>query len=314
MRIETLYEFLLLASNLSFTETARSLYMAQSALSSHISNLEKELGVRLLVRDSHSVRLTEVGALFCEDAGKIIADYETAISRIGLFCDSASSVMRVGFLLGSYGSFLPVACRMFRDVRPDVSFSFRTLEIGELTRELADNNVDVAFTLFSEGVLGGKYACRRLYADSYKLAAPKTHRLAQRASVTIDDLRGEVVVMPRFSSAHNTLAQLSVKLRKAGVDVRVNDAISDAAALMATLVASNQVAITPDHLSVYGGNNLAFARIEGDGLDLVAGPVWKKSKETELVVAFADFVKSATRRFTKADFLSRDGADALPFA
>lgn len=55
MKIEVLNEFLLLATNLSFTETARSLYVSQSVLSSHIIGLEKELGVRLFVRDRHSV-------------------------------------------------------------------------------------------------------------------------------------------------------------------------------------------------------------------------------------------------------------------
>lgn len=314
MRIDTLYEFLLLASSLSFTETAKSLYMSQSVLSSHISNLEKELGVRLFVRDSHSVRLTEVGALFCEDASAIVADYEAALSRIGRFCDGASTVIRVGYLLGSYGSFLPLACRAFRLEHPDVSFSFRTLEAGQLSRELSDNEVDIAFTVFSKSAVGGKYAYRSLYADRYKLAVPRTHRLAKRKSVTIDDLKGEVVIGVRFDDAHSTLAQMSVMLRKAGIEVRVEDNLSDAAALMSMLVATDRVAMAPDHLGVFGGGNVVFVPVEGEGLGLFAGPIWKKSKETELLVSFADYVKSTTRRFEKADFLSREDGDALPFA
>ena len=68
MRIDTLYEFLLLTSNLNLTETAKSFFVSQSVLSNHISGLEKELGIRLFVRDRHSVRLTEAGSLFLEDA------------------------------------------------------------------------------------------------------------------------------------------------------------------------------------------------------------------------------------------------------
>ena len=74
MRIDTLYEFLLLTSNLNFTETAKSFFVSQSVLSNHISGLEKELGIRLFVRDRHSVRLTEAGSLFLEDAQKIVGD------------------------------------------------------------------------------------------------------------------------------------------------------------------------------------------------------------------------------------------------
>ena len=39
MRIETLYEFLLLTTNLNFTETAKSFYISQSVLSNHVSSL-----------------------------------------------------------------------------------------------------------------------------------------------------------------------------------------------------------------------------------------------------------------------------------
>lgn len=313
MRIDVLYEFLLLASNLSFSETARSLYVSQSVLSSHISSLEKELGVRLFVRDSHSVRLTEVGVMFSEDASRIVSDYEMALSRIGRYCDGASSVIRVGFLMGSFGSFLPLVCRYYREQHTQVTFSFRSLEIGQLYRELRNNNIDVAFTVYSEGTLEGKYACRRLYTDSYKIAVPKTHRLAQMSCVSIENLRGEVVVVPRFSSSQNTLVQMSGMLRKSNVDVRIDDAISDASSLVATLVATGHVGVAPDHLRVHGGNNLVFLPFEGDGNDFVAGPVWKKSKETALLVSFIDYVKNATRKFSKDDFLSREGEEVLPF-
>lgn len=43
MRIQTLYEFLVLATRLNFTETAKNFYVSQSVLSDHISGLEKSL-------------------------------------------------------------------------------------------------------------------------------------------------------------------------------------------------------------------------------------------------------------------------------
>lgn len=64
MRIDTLYEFILLATNLNFTDTAKSFFIAQSALSNHISKLERELGAKLFTRDNRSVALTKVGRRF----------------------------------------------------------------------------------------------------------------------------------------------------------------------------------------------------------------------------------------------------------
>lgn len=75
MRIDTLYEFILLATNLNFTDTAKSFFIAQSALSNHISKLERELGAKLFTRDNRSVALTKVGKTFLEDAKKIVASH-----------------------------------------------------------------------------------------------------------------------------------------------------------------------------------------------------------------------------------------------
>lgn len=84
MRIDTLYEFILLATNLNFTDTAKSFFIAQSALSNHISKLERELGAKLFTRDNRSVALTKVGKTFLEDAKKIVADYERALDNVAM--------------------------------------------------------------------------------------------------------------------------------------------------------------------------------------------------------------------------------------
>ena len=99
MRIDTLYEFILLATNLNFTDTAKSFFIAQSALSNHISKLERELGAKLFTRDNRSVALTKVGKTFLEDAKKIVADYERALDNVAMCRQGTSSLLRIGFLL-----------------------------------------------------------------------------------------------------------------------------------------------------------------------------------------------------------------------
>ena len=312
MRIDTLYEFMLLTSNLNFTETAKSFFISQSVLSNHISGLEKELGIRLFVRDRHSVRLTEAGSLFLEDAQKIVADYEHALGRISQYRDGVSSVIRIGFLLGSFGSFLPLVCRRYSDLHPEVGFHFRTMEIGDIQAKLNENRLDVGFTLYTKESKGGKYAARCLYEDRYKLAVPKTHRLATRESITLDDLKGETVLSPRFNRTQSTLSQVSVMLRNADIDVRTDDQIVDSGALMATLVSTGHVTMTLDHHRVYANDNVAFIPIEAEGLDLCCGPIWKKSKETDTILSFVNFLVEETKDFTKDDFLSREGAESIP--
>ena len=55
--------FLTLAACLNYTEAATKLFISQSALSRSIASLEKELDVKLLIRNYHSVELTKAGKI-----------------------------------------------------------------------------------------------------------------------------------------------------------------------------------------------------------------------------------------------------------
>lgn len=59
MELRQLKYFLMVAKTLSFSETAKRLYITQGTLSQQIKQLEDELGFQLFSRTSHSVALTE---------------------------------------------------------------------------------------------------------------------------------------------------------------------------------------------------------------------------------------------------------------
>lgn len=307
MRIQTLYEFLVLTTKLNFTETAKGFFISQSVLSDHISNLEKELGTRLFVRDRHSVRLTESGRIFKEDASVIVADYERAIERLQLYRESISTVLHLGFLMGSFGAFLPAICERYRRSHPETEFRFHTLELGEMQPALQNDDIDIGFMIFAKGLEGSKFTHRTLYTDNYKLAVPKGHPLASRKSVRIEDLRGENVIASRFEHAKSMQAQMSVMLRNADVEVSIIDEIRDVGALMATLVSSNGVALALDCLDVYGGGNIIFLPIEDLDAKVNVGPVWKTTRETDELLSFISFLQRETKNFKKDDFISRRG-------
>ena len=314
MRIEILNEFLLLAESLSFTETAKNAYVSQPVLSGHISKLEQELGVKLFERDRHSVSLTDAGKVFLPDARRISEAHQTALEHIAQYKDGMSSRITIGFLLGSFGSFLPLVCNHYRRQHPDVEFCFRELDIGEVQSKLNSGQIDIAFTLFTKQSSNAKFEHRSLYEDRYKLAVPRGHRLARREIISIEDLKSEVVLAPKLNATLGMVTQTSIKLRNAGVDVRNDERIADASALMSTVVASGRVAMALNHLEVYGGDNICFIPFEDEGLSLCAGMTWVKGASAEIVKQFADFVVAETAEFTRDDYLSRKGEIDLPFA
>ena len=146
MRIEHIREFIALSSSLSFSETSRRLFVTQSALSRHIAQMEDELGAKLLVRDSHHVRLTEVGRTFVEDAKLIAQSYDNALDHVAQVREGAKPILRIGYLYDAGRKYLPRVTHALA-AHDDVSPRYWALEYGELEAKLAERKVDVAITI-----------------------------------------------------------------------------------------------------------------------------------------------------------------------
>ena len=67
--------FVVMATERSFTRTAAVLGISQPAVSQHMAELEKQLGHKLLTRQSGGVELTPAGEVFLSYAQKILSDY-----------------------------------------------------------------------------------------------------------------------------------------------------------------------------------------------------------------------------------------------
>lgn len=79
----------------SFSGAARQLGIARSAVSRHISLLEKSIGVRLLNRTTRRLSLTEVGETYYQSCARIVAEAEAATRRIGHLQDEPKGTLKV---------------------------------------------------------------------------------------------------------------------------------------------------------------------------------------------------------------------------
>jgi len=79
MELRHLRYFRAVAESKGFREAARRLHVVQPALSQTVSDLERELGVRLLTRNSRSVRLTSEGEVFLKEANEILTHADRSV-------------------------------------------------------------------------------------------------------------------------------------------------------------------------------------------------------------------------------------------
>ena len=96
MDLKLLRNFLQIAELQSFTKAAAVLHIAQPALSRQVSQLERELGVKLFTRTERGVRLTEAGAMFRQRASGLIDDFQRLRHEVSLLADEPAGELTFG--------------------------------------------------------------------------------------------------------------------------------------------------------------------------------------------------------------------------
>ena len=74
------------------------MYITQPALSRHVAEMEKELGVKLLERNKHSVSFTEAGLKVYKQLRKIIQVYDNMTHELSEYQNGVTGRLKLGML------------------------------------------------------------------------------------------------------------------------------------------------------------------------------------------------------------------------
>lgn len=117
------------ARHLSFTRAAIELNLTQTAVSHQIKNLEKLLRVKLFVRTTNTIELTEVGKIYLRSVRAAIIDISTATDRAA---DDADEHVLTVQCLGTFAiKRLMPNLYDFRTLYPKISLRLRTIQSFE---------------------------------------------------------------------------------------------------------------------------------------------------------------------------------------
>jgi DNA-binding transcriptional LysR family regulator len=199
--------FLEVAELRSFTKAAELNFISQTAVSQHISGLEKELKVRLFKREKGRVELTKAGESFYRDCKEILEAYNKAVFQARrIFNETLDrQTVTIGYLGSSVIEYLDDILTEFNqreggqnlDIKP-VQEHFQTQRLN-LKNGILDMAIGPTFNF--EGL--EKVRSIELYKQKVGLLVSRKSPLAKLDSVRISDIRDLPVVMtaPAYSGA-----------------------------------------------------------------------------------------------------------------
>ncbi|MFF2526432.1 LysR family transcriptional regulator [Streptomyces liangshanensis] len=195
MEIRELEYFLACCETGSFTAAARKVHLVQSAMSSAIARLERDLGVELFDRTVTPVAVTEHGEALRTAAQRVLDAVRSARDEVHAVGGRVRGTVVLGSTFSTGPLDLATVLTGLRTRHPEVVVQLRQSSAGSTGNLLAvlDGSLDIALTASNERPPDG-IVLRPLIEESLVFACRADHPLAARAAVTPSDLSAESVL------------------------------------------------------------------------------------------------------------------------
>ena len=121
MDIKELEAFVYVVENCSFSRAAELLHLTQPTISSHISGLERKLGIKLIVRTTKETYPSDAGKILYRYAKEILQIRENAAAALRSFSQEMKGTVTIAASTVPSEYYLPHLLQSFREKYPDIA-------------------------------------------------------------------------------------------------------------------------------------------------------------------------------------------------
>ena len=228
MNLKQLEAFVQVSESGSFSKAAKELFLTQPTISAHISSLEKELNVRLFIRTTKEVSLSDDGKDLYRYA-KQITDLEKAIEeRFYMDSDDGKHFITIAASTIPAQYLLPKVLMCYRERYPKEQIKIMETDSSEVVTQVVDHMVDVGFT----GTVLEKKHCKYIpfYKDELAVITPDTPEyriLKEQNRDDIDWIKRKPLILREEGSG--TRKEAEKQLKNAGISMEDLDVVASIA-------------------------------------------------------------------------------------
>ena len=207
MELRQLRYFVKVAELKNFSSAARLLNITQSTLSQQIRQLEQELGVELLIRDSRHVELNDMGKVFLPSARRTLQEANTCIERIHDVQGLRSGTLNIGVTF-TFSKLLKESVIAFLKKYPDIQLNICCYSMEELMEKLKKGEIDLALS-YKPSINYEDIDSHILFDNHLSVIMRKGHPLANKKLLRFQDLEDWRIALPaKGLQARNTFDRI----------------------------------------------------------------------------------------------------------
>ena len=195
MELRTLRYFLAAAQEGNITRAAESLHLTQPTLSRQIMDLERELGVTLVLRGKNGLTLTDDGILFRQRAQEIVELADRLEKNFAGRPGGVGGMVAIGAAEVSGSQTLAKLIGALAEQYPAGQFTLYNETVDNIKDRLDKGLADLGLLLEPIDVTQYDYV-RLARQDTWGLLVRSDHPLAEKTSLTADDVAACPLLLP----------------------------------------------------------------------------------------------------------------------
>ncbi len=285
--------FAALAEELHFGRAATKLGIAQPALSLQIGVLEKELGVKLLIRSTRKVELTEAGAVFYERGLSILNAVAATSTLARITAGKEVGKITIGTIYPATFGILPNFIQKLTSSFPGMRISIKSGTTDNIVKDLERGNTNIGFVRLVGHVGALKYLS--LTKESYLLAIANENPLASAKSISIKDLHSQRIISFERSNLTYTERYFHDVFSEHGLSENISHTCNDTLSMVSLVSAGVGVAFLPEWVQLMPSQNFCLRKVKGIDMKISMGLAWNGSDP----VANRDEILEIARSFVK---------------
>ncbi|MCK9513629.1 MAG: LysR family transcriptional regulator [Pigmentiphaga sp.] len=184
--------FLSIVEQGGFLQAGAHLHLSQTAISHRLRKLEESLGVKLLVRTTRQITLTDAGRALLPGVRQAVRALEDSCELLRRQGETAPEWLAFGCLPTLAPNRIAPALRTFSERCPRIAVRVFDDTVNEIAQHVESGAA--AFGISIAGARRPQLAAQVFAHEAFVVACAKGHRLADRARIRWADLHGEVLI------------------------------------------------------------------------------------------------------------------------
>lgn len=295
MNLKTMRYFCEVVEAGSAANAAERLFVAPTAISMQLAQLESQLGGELFDRSRRPMALTDLGKFFYPRAKELLQQMSRLDSEARGIASGSGGWLSIGFTRSATFSLLPRAIRRFRAAYPEVQLDLVEALSEYQPAQLRQNRIDVGLSRFIGDFEAPDDLTHAVKLDDPLVAAlPIHHPLARRKSLTAAAL-AEVPFILYPKDPLSPFGQQIVAILKAagGAEPTVAYGAVEIYTALALVSAGLGATLVGRSIADNKRNDVAFIPVRDIHASTTVVAVTRNNESSKLVAAFLDIVRQS---------------------